>query len=237
MDKDNQFSEEQLNAFVDGELDAEEKSRVFSESERSLELDQRLCQQRKLKELVKHAYQQVPPPIHRHDSRRMQKGFFGKAMAASILLLVGATIGLFTQRYISQAPETEILSVAAISAPVASGRNYILHVVSGERESMLAALQKARQLLDSAEPGQFNQVEVVANQKGLNLLRSDVTPFASEILALQESNVVFYACSRTIQLLEKDGVEVQLVPDTKQAYTALDRVVIRMQDDWDYIKI
>ena len=92
-------------------------------------------------------------------------------------------------------------------------------------------------MIDSAGPGQINRVEVVANQKGLNLLRSDVTPFSDEILLLQENNVVFYACSRTIELLEKDGVDVHLVPDTNQSYTALDRVVLRMQDDWDYIKI
>ena len=237
MDKDNQFSEDQLNAFVDGELDSEEKSRVFSESERSSELDQRLCQQRKLKELVQHAYLEVPPPIRARDSRRTQKGFLGRAMVASILLLMGVTIGLFAQRLIGQGPEAEILTVASVSAPTASGHNYILHVVSGEREPMLAALQMAQQLIDSAGPGQFNQVEVVANQRGLNLLRSDVTPFADEILALQESNVIFYACSRSIELLEEKGVEVRLVPKANQAYTAIDRVVERMRDNWEYIRI
>jgi intracellular sulfur oxidation DsrE/DsrF family protein len=102
---------------------------------------------------------------------------------------------------------------------------------------MLAALRKAQELLDSAELGQTNNVEIVANQQGLNLLRSDVTPFATEIAALQESNVVFYACSRTIELLEEKGIDVNLVPDANQSYTALDRVVLRMQDDWDYIKL
>ena len=236
MDEDNQVSEEQLNAFVDGELDSEDKSRVFNESGRSEELDQRLCQQRKLKELVEHAYMEVPPPVRVKDSRRMQRGYVGKAMAAGILLVVGAAIGLLGDRYINRGLETEILSIAAIT-PAASGHNYILHVVSGEPGPMLAALEKAQQLIDSAEPGQFNQVEVVANQKGLNLLRSDITPFADEIHMLQEKDVVFYACSRTIELLEEDGVDVHLVPDAKKAYTALDRVVIRMQDDWEYIKI
>jgi intracellular sulfur oxidation DsrE/DsrF family protein len=237
MDKDNQFSEEQMNAFVDGELDTEEKSRVFNESERSTELDQRLCQQRKLKELVKHAYLEVPPPSHMKNTGQVSTGFLGKAVAAGVLLLLGVSIGLIAQRYISPQPETEILSVAAVTAPVGAGKNYILHVVSGEREAMLAALRKAQDLLDSAELGQTNKVEIVANQQGLNLLRSDVTPFATEIATLQESNVVFYACSRTIELLEEKGIDVSLVPDANQSYTALDRVVLRMQDDWDYIKL
>lgn len=237
MDKDNQFSEEQMNAFVDGELDIEEKSRVFNESERSRELDQRLCQQRKLKELVEHAYLDVPRPQRLNNTGQTPSGLFGKAVAAGVLLLIGATIGLVGQRYVSPQPETRILSVASVTDPVGAGHNYILHVASGERESMHAALQKAQQLLDTAEPGQINRVEVVANQQGLNLLRSDVTPFADEIMALQLSNVVFYACSRTIELLEENGIDVVLVPDTNQAYTALDRVVVRMQDDWNYIRM
>ena len=237
MDKDNQHSEEQMNAFVDGELDTEEKSSLFSESGRSARLDQRLCQQRKLKELVEHAYLDVPPPSHLKNSEQVSTGFLGKSVAAGVLLLLGVTIGLVAHRYVSPQPETEILSVAAVTTPVGAGHNYILHVVSGERESMLAALRKAQDLLDSAEPGQTNKVEVVANQKGLDLLRSDVTPFATEISVLQESDVVFYACSRTIELLEEKGIDVDLVPDTNQSYTALDRVVLRMQDDWDYIKL
>jgi intracellular sulfur oxidation DsrE/DsrF family protein len=242
MDKDNQFSEEQLNAFVDGELDADEKSRVFNESQQSQELDHRLCQQRKLKELVKHAYSDVPAPMRRQDLRKLQRGFWRNAMAASILLLLGVTIGFYAQEYTGQhyvvrGSDSGITSVESVSHPVVGGRKYILHVVSGQSEDMFVALQTAQYLLDSAALGQVNQVEVVANESGLNLLRSDVTPFASEVRLLQENNVVFYACSRTIERLEEKGVEVDLLPDAHQSFTALDRIVLRMKDDWEYIKI
>jgi anti-sigma factor RsiW len=53
MNRDERFSEEQLNAFVDDELEPEEKARVYSEASHQPELDKRLCQQRKTKELVK----------------------------------------------------------------------------------------------------------------------------------------------------------------------------------------
>lgn len=237
MDRDNQISEEQLNAFVDGELDSEETSRLFDQSQESAELDARLCKQRKLKELVKHAYVDAPLPVRLQDLQRMRKGFWGKAMVASILVLLGATVGLFAQQYIGQSSQSDILTVTAVSPSVLSGRNYILHVVSGQPEEMLAALQKAQQLLDSAAPGQVNQVEVVANEKGLNLLRADVTPYADRIQSLQANNVVFYACSRTIERLVEKGVAVRLLPDARDNYTALDRIVLRMKDDWEYIKI
>ncbi len=242
MDKIDQFSEEQLNAFVDGELDSDEKSRVFNESQRSEELDRRLCQQRKLKELVKHAYVDVPAPVRKQDLRKLQRGFWGNAMAASILLMLGVAIGFYAQEYTGQqhiVPESdlEIVSVESVSHPVVGGRKYILHVASGQSEDMFAAIETARYLLDSAAPGQVNKVEIVANESGLNLLRSDVTPYANEVQLLQENDVVFYACSRTVERLEEKGVEVDLLPNADQTFTALDRIVLRMQDDWEYIKI
>ena len=95
----------------------------------------------------------------------------------------------------------------------------------------------AEHLLASAPDDGPRHVEIIANEQGLNLLRSDVTQFASEISLLQAHDVVFYACSKTIQRLEERGVAVQLVPHAIADYTALDRVVLRMQEGWTYEKI
>lgn len=62
MKKDDFLSEEQLNAFVDGELDPEERSRIYNEAERCPDLERRVCRQNKQKELVRLAYEDVPPP-------------------------------------------------------------------------------------------------------------------------------------------------------------------------------
>ncbi len=98
MKKDEHISEEQLNAFVDGELDSEEKSCLFNEAEQSAELDQRLCQQRKIKELVKHAYRDVPEPRRLLSARRSRNSMIGLAIAASMLLVLGVTTGLLIPR-------------------------------------------------------------------------------------------------------------------------------------------
>jgi intracellular sulfur oxidation DsrE/DsrF family protein len=126
-------------------------------------------------------------------------------------------------------PDETIVAVEAHS--------YLLHVASGDPRDMAAALQRAEFLLASAPEDGPRHVEIVANEQGLNLLRSDVTQFASEISLLQANDVVFYACSKTIQRLEENGVEVRLVPHTIADYTALDRVVMRMQEGWTYEKI
>jgi len=237
MNKDDHISEEQLNALVDGELESEEKSNLYDQAEQSAELDQRLCQQRKLKELVKHAYSDVPEP-KRHSVRgRSPVSMLGFALAASLLLVVGATASFFIQGYLGPDSSREGYVAATSAGAVVAPQNYILHVASGDTEQMKLALRQAKELLEAAEPGKPRQVEVVANERGLNLLRSDVTPFSDESSALANENVIFYACSKAIQRLEENGIEVHLVPEAIRGYTALDRVVIRMKDGWQYVKI
>ena len=237
MKKDEHVSEERLNALIDGELDSEEGNALFSEAEQSAELDKRLCQQRKLKELVKHAYQDVPEPRRFLARKGKGRGMFGMAFAASVLILLGVTSGLFLRGFIDPAPRPQTLAATGGAQTAAASENYILHVINGEPEQMKLALQRTRELLDAAESGHHRQVEIVANEKGLDLLRSDITPYADEISALANENVIFYACSKAIQRLEEKGIEVQLVPEAIPGYTALDRVVIRMKDGWQYIKI
>ena len=80
-------------------------------------------------------------------------------------------------------------------------------------------------------------MEIVANEGGLNLLRSDTTPYAQRIRQLAEKDVLFFACSKAIERLEERGINVRLVPEAKTRYSALDRVVLRMQQGWTYEKI
>jgi intracellular sulfur oxidation DsrE/DsrF family protein len=230
MNRDERFSEEQLNAFVDDELEPEEKARVYSEASHQPELDKRLCQQRKTKELVKLAYHDVPQPKRKGTRSLGRGGLFGRALAASVLLAFGIAIGFVAKGSVD--PTTDPTMVAAVEPD-----KYLLHVASGDPVELATALRRAEFLLESAPDDGVRQVEIVANEQGLNLLRSDVTQFAAEISVLQANDVVFYACSKTIQKLEDNGVEVRLVPHTIAEYTALDRVVTRMQEGWQYEKI
>jgi intracellular sulfur oxidation DsrE/DsrF family protein len=235
MKKDEHFSEEQLNALVDGELDPEERSVIYNRSERQPELDQRICKQRKIKELVKHAYEDVPQVDRPRPRPLSRRRLFSTGLAAGVLLAVGLVIGVIGHSVLDQQAQNR---AGLTTVQTADGReNYLLHVVSGDPEQMYAALEQATFLLDAAGEGEVGHVEIVANERGIDLLRSDVTPFAREIAELQKQDVVFYACSRTIERLNEEGIEVVLVPEARQEYTAIDRVVSRMQQGWQYEKI
>ena len=55
-----QFSEERLNAFIDGELDSLEKTDVFEALHNDDSLRQQACELRQLSELFRHAYGELP---------------------------------------------------------------------------------------------------------------------------------------------------------------------------------
>jgi len=237
MKKDDIISDEQVSAFTDGELDGEEESRIFELCDESPELDARLCQQRKLKEMVQHAYRDVPQATRPSAQSGSHGRVLGFAAAAMILLATGIAVGWFTS--FQFAPENSAIRVASSTdaAPAAQSETYLLHVTKSDRQHMQEALRRAGELISGPGATEARRVEIVANEGGLNLLRTDVTPFAAEIRSLAEQDVLFFACTRAIERLEEKGIQVKLLPEANTDYSALDRVVLRMQQGWEYIKI
>lgn len=230
MNKDERISDEQLGAFMDGELDTEEESRIFVAAETCPELDTRLCQQRKLRELLQHAYRDPPRPVRPGGKGRRHRKLFGLAAAAVLLLLAGLSAGWFAGRVLDGGVSSGGQLVAA------NPDSWLLHVASDDPARMEMALDRAEELASGSD-GVVRHVEIVANESGLNMLRSDVTPYAGRIRRLAEDDVLFFACSRAIERLEERGIKVRLVPEADTNFSALDRVVYRMQQGWTYEKI
>jgi intracellular sulfur oxidation DsrE/DsrF family protein len=237
MNKDDIISDEQLNAFTDSELDTEEENRLFNLSEDSPELSNRMCEQRRLKEMVRHAYREVPQPRRRFERKGQGNRLFVTAAAAAILLAVGGVAGWFGSNALNVTPDSVRMAGAADQVVPAEPEPYLLHVTSGDPQRMQVALQRAEQLLNTTDGKQAHQVEIIANEAGLDLLRSDVTPFGVQIRSLYEQDVLFFACTKAIERLEAQGILVRLVPEANRHYSALDRVVLRMNEGWVYEKI
>src|SRR4030066_349022 len=65
MSQEKRFSDEFLNAFVDNQIAAEEKSRAYVEIHQDEGLNRQVCELRKLHDLVQLAYRDPPaPPVH-----------------------------------------------------------------------------------------------------------------------------------------------------------------------------
>ena len=94
MSQEKRFSDEFLNAFVDNQIAAEEKSRAYVEIHQDEGLNRQVCELRKLHDLVQLAYRDPPaPPVHAvtgPDSGRARLRF---GVAASFLLALGIVLG------------------------------------------------------------------------------------------------------------------------------------------------
>lgn len=246
MSEDNTVSDEYLNAFLDGQLDDDERGRVLDAVQGDKELAGRVCSLRHVKELTQHAYANEQPRSPKKPGGGDKGNFFLKALAAGLILSVGAVFGWFAHDRVP-APErfASILNLDSggsqlPQAVAAKGqKRIILHLSTADPERVRTALDTAEQLMATYQRNnQPVEVEFIANAEGLDLLRTDVSPYAQRVQAMQERyrNLTFLACSRAIERLKEKGIDVDLLPDTRVAPSALQQILQRLEDGWVYIK-
>ena len=234
MRDEEKLSDELINAFVDGELDAEARAELLGDEDQ----DSRLCEARRLKELVRHAYGSVPE-CRPGEVPRAGGHLLRNSAAALVFIFFGALTGGW---FFGSTQENGLRGhlESPQMAQAFSSQNTLVHITSDDQATMAAALDYAEAIFAEAQlTGVTRRVEIVANEGGLNLLRSDVSPFSDRIREMSRENqeLVFYACGRAIERLEENGVEVILVPDARIVRSALDQVVERMQEGWEYHRI
>jgi intracellular sulfur oxidation DsrE/DsrF family protein len=87
-----EFSDEYLSAFVDNQLAPEEKDRVYLRVSRDETLSRRVCELRKLQDVVRLSYQTLPAaPARPHPTGDRHR--VGLSLAAGIALAVGVALG------------------------------------------------------------------------------------------------------------------------------------------------
>lgn len=85
----------------------------------------------------------------------------------------------------------------------------------------------------------FIRIEVIASAGGLDLLRVGVSPFEQQVrhIMAKHGNVHFIACANAVRNLREQGVSVNIITDIDTSHTAVERIVERLQDGWNYVKI
>jgi uncharacterized protein len=249
MHTDPKISDEHLNAFVDGQLDADEKSRILGGINADEELSRRACELRRLCELVQHAYDVPPMPPQRRGGAA-PASLWSRALAATLLLALGGTAGWIAHAqqsqplnlqamYLDKEKAFQTASVAQI--PVRGERRILLHLSSSEPGKLEQALDTAERLLSTyRELHQPVEVELVTNAGGLDLLRADVSPFADRVRELQRQydNLTFMACQTALDQLRRDRqLTPDMLPETLITPNALDEILGRLQQGWMYISV
>ncbi len=255
MSSDKPVSEECLNAFIDGELDATEKNEIFEALGKDTALSQQVCELRQLSELVRHAYSKPPESekYGRPEPRRMS--IWGRAASAMLLVGLGAVLGWAGHQPTERQVDTSVhamywdknnsfqnTDLDKVTEQQGTKR-VIVHLNTSSVAKFEKALDTAEHLLETYADSEMGaEVEIVANASAIKMLRTGYSPYAERVRALQERylNLTFLACKDAldhVRELEDLDTDVTLLPDVDVTPSALEHILNRLSEGWVYINV
>ena len=136
----------------------------------------------------------------------------------------------------------ELSSETSLAALTPAQKTYtdhvVLHLSESDPKQFSAALRYIEKFLDENQTT-GSQIEVIANSGGLDLMRSDRSPFKARVVAMmrEHDNVHFIACANGIRNLRKQGDNPRIIQDIDTDKTAIDHIIGRLQAGWRYVKV
>ncbi len=249
--KDANYTDETLNSFLDGELDHQDSVEILTASEERDDVRTRLCELRYLKELVVHAYSDVPQAGSSASGGsfkpdRLKQMATAAAMVAVMAIGIGIGWVSHKQEFAQAMPEdpvfldiNDMFSLHEAKSVRGMPSSIILHVTTNDRHRIEDALTKLETFVGKQrEDNQKVSVEIVANGYGLDLIRTATSPYENQVKSLAgDDYVTILACRLAVQRLIDRGVDVDLIPEAEFARSALDRIIDRLRDGWVYVKV
>jgi len=241
-----EYSDDKLNMFIDNQLDINETDCLHKALLEDLELRERVCQLKAVRELVHYAYENPPRSAHERRDKVQKVHYLRRGIAASCILGVGALLGWGTHEYSQDnfagiATANSAFSFYAGQAVADfKERKIVLHISTDDIGAINAALDEADTLLATyRETDTPLKIDIITNKTGINLLRVGVSPYLDRIESMVENNnVSLYACSRSIaKAVKKEGVKVVFLPETVTDKTARELIPERLKEGWVYFKV
>ena len=250
-----QFSDEHLNAFIDGELDSAEKNDVFETLDNDDGLRRDAYELRQLGELFRHAYDR-PPGIEKYRKiERRRPDPWRRAAAAVLLIGFGGTLGWFAHQQPDQVSASSMSAMywdehkafqntdlSQITSDQSS-KKIIVHLNTSSAARFEKALDTAEQLMKTYSHSDMGaEIEVVANASAIKMLRTGYSPYADRVRELQDRylNLTFLACKDAmdhVRELEKLDSDVTLLPDVDVTPSALEHILNRLSEGWVYLNV
>ena len=248
MKEQNQYSDEHISAYIDGELDNEERARLLFDEQQDTKLAQRISDSRTLKEKVQLAYLDV-------SSQAMTKKPFScakfvnsrRALVAGISALIitaALLIPTVTNNHdITLASilikTTEAVSSDEISTLVGNNKRVVINLSRYQPESFDTTIDHIEALLSQHNNDKSFSVEIVANKNGLKALDTRMSVHAERILLLAKNynNLDIVACAKSMANLADSGDPIKLMKDILVSPSAAEQVAKRMSDGWIFLKL
>ena len=225
MSANNNFSDEHLNAFVDGQLDGAETNRVFEALNRDPELSLKVGELRKLKELVQYAYNNNASAKGRSTAQLARSRLISSALAAS-LLAIGVTGGWFWHNALLTGSD------GSIGPSAAKKRGIVLQISENDPAKWDMALTTVKNIRKEFSAENMD-IEIVAYGPGLEMFKKN-TPLARRLDDAAKSGVKLLACGNAMKA--SNTTKEELSPSVEVVKAGVVEIMQKQEQGYSYIK-
>jgi intracellular sulfur oxidation DsrE/DsrF family protein len=247
VNESRKFSDETLNAFLDGELDSTTEKEILAAALKDSSLRAHVHELRRVRALVRQALTVTPAQESFSQYPTPRRRVYFSALAACLLVAFGTFVGWSLQTSGTPGkfqglitPERIRTTPQLISDRQNREVKAILHISTGEARAMRSALDEAEYLLQTyRKAGRPFRLEILVNAEGLDHFRLGKTAFERRLVSMRREykNLELLACNKTIERLKREKhVNPALVPGVEIVPSALDRILYRLSNGWSYIK-
>lgn len=244
MHNKKQYSDEHLNAFIDDQLDTEEKTEILDALRHDAELSQRVCKLQKLQNLIQLSYQSVEIPEHHKEKNNFNRALnFRWIAAASFFLALGSIVGWVSHQTMNSNNLVDIAQVTHAPTTVNKSEQWklMMHVSTANPNKLNIVLNEAEVLLkEYASSSRKLELEILTNSDGLALVTDNGKDYNKRLQDLQQkyANLAVMVCGQTLKRVQREqGKKLDLLPNTNVVSSAINQVVKRQQNGWSYIRI
>lgn len=210
------FSDEQLNAFVDEQLDPADRRRVIEAMQVDSGLQARIAALQRSKQLLRHAYEH-PPQLNTAGKRPVHAA--RRVGALAFLLLLGGSLGWGAHRW-------------QLATYPAAPTGVVIQVSENDPAKWQMALINARNVRKAYGEKRLG-IEIVAYGPGLEMFKTDSAVKAGMEQAAREG-VKLLACGNTMSMMQVPRAalnqSVEVVP------AGVVEIMERQRDGYAYVR-
>jgi intracellular sulfur oxidation DsrE/DsrF family protein len=248
MSNYNEYSDEHISAYIDGELDNEERAQLLFDEQENPGLAVRIYDARILKEKVQLAYSDMSTP------QLAKRPFSCTAFVHQRFPLVaGLALLLITVALLAPAlnnnddliiakqliKSTQTITAGNIDKAVGTNKQVILNIAHYPPERFSETIDHIEALLIKNKTDKKFNIEIVASGAGLNALDADASIHAERLntMAGKIDNLKIVACAKSLARLASEGNTIQLLKAITVTPSVAEQVAKRTGDGWLYLKI
>jgi len=248
MNEKNQHSDEFISAYIDGELDNDERARLLYDEQEDKMLAQRITEARILKEKVQLAYSDLYTP-------HIEKKFSGctalisrkNSLVATFLLAIIATAFLPTS-FVNESnielakqliDNSEVITADAINDAIGNRNRIIINVSQYQPQNFTNTINHIESLLIQHSGNDLFKIEIIVNKSGLKALDVNTSAHAKRIVQLAErfDNLEVIACAKSLTKLAENKHPIELIASIEIIPSTARQVAMRTSDGWLYLKV